>query len=363
MKYDCPSCGRPFNGKKCRNCGYESFDEEIAHRLHTHKGEPLVIRDSQRRPIPTADPFGCPPKGQPRKRRSTSWPGLVVTVCCLLSVLLSAAKDLPFLRQPVPDLFSFFSGPQLALPEDAIPIYSDKDLEIYAQWDPAAGLVPDIPLYIRNNTSKRLLVETENITVNGFDLDQYTYLSLTVPAKGLEAGGLYLNSDGLEFCQIAQLKTLVLRFRLRDPNTWADKGATGYCAFPVESPADYVQPSCDQGPLVFEDEHLRVILRDIQMISAFENEKMVQMPQFLFYVENKSGEDLSVYTSGTTLNGSDSNADIWVDLPPCSKTVTPCLCTDLFFDSQEDIHSISTALHYTVGDLAESSQDVTVSLN
>ena len=184
-----------------------------------------------------------------------------------------------------------------------------------------------------------------------------------MPANGLEAGGLSLNSDGLEFCQIAQLKTLVLRFRLRDPNTWADKGATGYCAFPVESPADYVQPGCDQGPLVFEDEHLRVILRDIQMISAFENEKMVQMPQFLFYVENKTGEDLSVYTSGTTLNGDDSNADIWVDLPPCSKTVTPCLCTNLFFDSQEDIHSISTALHYTVGDLAEFTQNVTVPLN
>ena len=32
-------------------------------------------------------------------------------------------------------------------------------------------------------------------------------------------------------------------------------------------------------------------------------------------------------------------------------------------ESQEDIHSISTTLHYTVGDLAESSQDVTVSLN
>ena len=185
MKYDCPSCGRPFNGKKCRNCGYESFDEEIGHRLYIHKGEPLVIQDSQRRPIPTANPFGCPPKPQPRKRRSTSWPGLVVTVCCLLSMLLSAAKDLPFLRQPVPDLFSFFSQPKLTLPEDAVPIYSGKDIEIYARWDPAAGLVPDIPLYIRNNTSKRLLVETENITVNGFDLDQYAYLSLTVPAKGL----------------------------------------------------------------------------------------------------------------------------------------------------------------------------------
>ena len=108
---------------------------------------------------------------------------------------------------------------------------------------------------------------------------------------------------------------------------------------------------------------LPVFCRDYGWRGVWKNEKMVQMPQLLFYVENKSGEDLSVYTSGTTLNGADSNADIWVDLPPCSKTVTPCLCTDLFFDSQEDIHSISTTLHYTVGDLAEFTQNVTVALN
>ena len=41
-KYICPSCGAPYNGKKCRNCAYESFSEEIAHNFHVHEGEPLV---------------------------------------------------------------------------------------------------------------------------------------------------------------------------------------------------------------------------------------------------------------------------------------------------------------------------------
>lgn len=55
----CPSCGKPYNGKKCSNCLYEHFTEEIAHGFHTHEGEPLVIEGTQRKPIPVKDPFGC----------------------------------------------------------------------------------------------------------------------------------------------------------------------------------------------------------------------------------------------------------------------------------------------------------------
>ena len=45
----CPSCGKPYNGKKCGNCLYEHFTEEIAHGFHTHEGEPLVIEGTKRK--------------------------------------------------------------------------------------------------------------------------------------------------------------------------------------------------------------------------------------------------------------------------------------------------------------------------
>ena len=41
-RYPCPSCGASWNGKHCRACHYGRFPEEIAHRSHTHKGEPLL---------------------------------------------------------------------------------------------------------------------------------------------------------------------------------------------------------------------------------------------------------------------------------------------------------------------------------
>lgn len=61
-KNTCPGCGAGFNGKRCRSCGYEHFSEEIAHRGHTHQGEPLVIEAPARKPVPRKDPFGCDKK-------------------------------------------------------------------------------------------------------------------------------------------------------------------------------------------------------------------------------------------------------------------------------------------------------------
>ncbi len=60
----CPSCGAPYNGKRCRSCNYEHFSEEIAHGNHSHKGEPLVIDAPVRKPIPKKDPFDCPKKAR-----------------------------------------------------------------------------------------------------------------------------------------------------------------------------------------------------------------------------------------------------------------------------------------------------------
>ena len=318
-----------------------------------------MIKDSQRRPIPTADPFGCPPKRRQKKekRGGRSWPSIVITLCCLLTVLLSAAKDLPFLRQPVPNPFAFLEKSDVTLPEDAIELCSNIDITVYAQWDSAGGIQTSIPLYIRNNTDHKLQVDAKNLTVNGFNLDAYSYFDLTVPAGGLEESELYLYQDGLEYCQITQLKTMILQFKLYNFKTGRDEGPTGYCAFPIDAPADYVQPGCDDGPLIYEDENVRLTFQGIQMILTYRNDQMDEDAQLLYYVENKSGEDLSIYTSDTLI----ASGDFWVHLPPCSKTVLQTICSDV--DTLSSVDSISTTLNYTDYDQLDFSQDVTIPLH
>ena len=97
----CPSCGRPYNGKKCSHCLYENFTEEIAHGFHTHEGEPLVIEDAERRPIPTKDPFDCdrkskndhrPPRSRQTKKKTSV--GRIFGILVTVMILLNAAFNL-----------------------------------------------------------------------------------------------------------------------------------------------------------------------------------------------------------------------------------------------------------------------------
>lgn len=88
-KLSCPSCGAGFNGKRCRSCGYEHFSEEIAHRGHTHRGEPLVIDSPVRRPIPRKDPFDC--DGRTRRKAGKKHPLirffiLLYIIYCLMPI-------------------------------------------------------------------------------------------------------------------------------------------------------------------------------------------------------------------------------------------------------------------------------------
>lgn len=101
----CPSCGAPFNGKKCRSCLYETFTEEYAHGNHTHQGEPLVIDAPVRSPIPKQDPFECPPKRtapdsawQNQRKKPLSRPLFIVLLLAAIYIFRYIARLLLMLH-------------------------------------------------------------------------------------------------------------------------------------------------------------------------------------------------------------------------------------------------------------------------
>ena len=96
--YKCPSCGKPFDGKRCRSCLYETFTEEIGHGLHTHRGEPLVIDEPVRRPIRRKNPFVWDKRTRNSKNKF-SWVGVALVLIIVLAGpvldgLLEAAESI-----------------------------------------------------------------------------------------------------------------------------------------------------------------------------------------------------------------------------------------------------------------------------
>ena len=87
MKRDrCPACGAAgYHGRRCAQCLYEPFMEEIAHRTHYHAGEPLVL---DTRPRPVRPGQGC--ASYSGKRTTDKFPlkALLLILAALLALFV-----------------------------------------------------------------------------------------------------------------------------------------------------------------------------------------------------------------------------------------------------------------------------------
>jgi len=204
-KMTCPGCGAGFNGKRCRSCGYEHFSEEITHRSHTHRGEPLVIDSPVRKPIPRKDPFGCDKKT--RKRNP------LARFILLLAVIHSL---MPMLRNWGLKLETMEAGrsavmvqPEPVLqPENMVILHQEDDITIFTTPEELSRLSSNFSLYVHNESSMRVtVVAAEDIQVNGIRLP---HARLVCNARPGEIGRGWLESDKQEWesAEIGEVRSL-----------------------------------------------------------------------------------------------------------------------------------------------------------
>ena len=217
-KYICPSCGAPYNGKKCRNCAYESFSEEIAHNLHVHEGEPLVIHDTTRRPVPYKDPFDCPPSHPKKGKKSRS--GGLSKVLLIVFIAIFLCNVLPILFASVIDHAESDIHSEtveaVTLPLDGKTLLDDESFSIVAQWQDGKDDRTDIPIYIVNHTDREYEFSSQNVTVNGYCLDDFCSFYADVPSGETVKGTLYLSDTGLATANIAQIQQIKKMGNLKD---------------------------------------------------------------------------------------------------------------------------------------------------
>ena len=355
MKYDCPSCGQPFNGKKCKNCGYETFDEEIAHRMHTHKGEPLIIKDTSRMPIPTQDPFGCPPTPKKKKQKSIT-PGLIIALCLFGTVGMNFLSRFPFMHRPA---FTFdFGSPNViqetaqAVPVYPVGLYDDGSFSISAQWD--GSFQEEIPMYLYSSRDVRVTVK--NLTINGFCMNDYCYMDGDITKNIPLDTTLYIDSDGLDLCQVQTVQTMTLELELRDPDTWAVRETLSPLSFPITPTQGYVQGNCEDGPVLFDKDGLKIVYRGAKLLY----EDTPSEAEFYLYIENETDDDLYIYTQNSKIGNLDISLPFGTNLPAHSKTVTRTIAGEATFGFLSDIPDITTELWYLGQNTAVGPETITL---
>ena len=340
-KYVCPSCGAPFDGKKCRNCAYESFSEEIAHNLHVHKGEPLVIKDTTRKQVPYKDPFSCP---EPRRetKKSAKITGLpkalliIILIVFLMNVLtwvFAAIGDHADWPEPEP------SAESVSLPLNGKTLFDDNRFTIIAQWQDGKSDSTYIPVYIINHTDKTYNFSSKNITVNGFCLDDFSGLYAQVqPGETLESG-LHFSDQGLQLANIAQIQQISFSLEATafgKDYSIADSLDLGTFTLRGNAAADYIQSDKPGSQMLYSDETLT--LSYVALWADDYDEKLEDM-ELVFCVENSSGNDLSIFDEQIQVNGEACDVSLWASVPANSKTLFTAYLYGIDLDWPEDIAS------------------------
>lgn len=200
----CPSCGAPYNGKRCRNCCYEHFSEEIAHGNHWHKGEPLVMDGPARKPIPEK-PFDCDKRAR-KKHPLTGFLVLLALINALMPMLRNWGLKLEEMENRPAAMTAAQPEPVLQ-PENMVILHQEDDITIFTTPEQFAD-PNQFCLYVHNESDMKVTASAGDIRVNGTAL---AHASLVCRARPGEIGKGWLEVDVGEWekAGLREIHTLV----------------------------------------------------------------------------------------------------------------------------------------------------------
>lgn len=308
-KYICPSCGASFNGKKCKNCAYESFSEEVAHNLHVHEGEPLVIHDTARKTVPYRDPFVCPPKPKKQVKQNPKKWILPVVVLALVYLLGMPVFYLPRLWK------NFTSTSQEIIsdtvPLDAVTLYRDDTIAVYGDLSEEAFADACIPLYITNHSKTDLYITTADVLVNSLNLDAFANLfEFLSPGQTLCVYLTFLE-PGLSYAGIDEISQLSFRLCYESSGSQSEAAYTDTIVL-GQTGSESMSQAVPDMPLLQEDGlslYFLGLYRDPNAPESLEDAELI------FCVENSTPRDMELFSQKILVNGNDSSLSLWANAP------------------------------------------------
>lgn len=332
--YKCPSCGKPFDGKRCRSCLYETFTEEITHGLHTHRGEPLVIDEPVRRPIRRKNPFVWDKRTRNSKNKF-SWVGVALVLIIalagpVLDGLLEAAESIGSAvsvaapePEPWPD--QALDQMEVPMPENATVLLDQDGIRVAADWQDGDAFDGQIRLVLENNTDHPLWLTTESIVVNGFVM-QYGSLYASAEPGQTEEGYFYLDEQEVMDAGITQFQEISFQMQVIDDETYGLL-LTQPVTFRPQCDEDYVQETLQPGTVLLDQDGVLLSYQGYEPDYSLPEEPCYG--SLKLYLENNTDYPLEIYSLESQVNGKDGEVYLWADLPAHTRSVVRLSLYDL----------------------------------
>ena len=316
-KYRCPCCGAAYDGKRCGQCFYQPFTEEIAHGNHVHEGEPLVVNAPVRQPIPRKDPFGCEKKTKKKSRLP-----LILLVVILLSFLSPILTFAFYAVSEVTDMVSSFTGepePEVTVPEDGLVLMEEGGISVIADWQDGDAWEEGFRVYVRNETDQDIAVTAQDILINGY-LMEISHLYCSAEAGSTGVSRLYLSDTDLRNAGIEDVRNISFWLDVYDTDSYETVAKSDAIALTASVPEDAVLWAEPEGIPVFDQEEIRVRYLGYSPDEYYPDD--VTEGTLLFYLENTTDRFLYFDASDMTVNGESTSMSLWCGLPAQSRCVT-----------------------------------------
>ena len=182
---------------------------------------------------------------------------------------------------------------EVSLPEQEI--YNADGIVITATGIEEGFMGPEIKLSIDNGSGNDITVQTRQVAVNGYMQDSALFSSDV--ASGKKAiDSLSLSTSELDQCGIGEIRDLEFRIAVIDPDSWEDISVSDLIDLETTGAEDYVQEYDESGTVLYEDETLKLIGKEM-------TEEPGWGAEYNVYIENSGDETINVSVQNSSVNG------------------------------------------------------------
>jgi hypothetical protein len=242
---------------------------------------------------------------------------LILTIVMSLLTFLYALVDSDGSTGPEVDPEAFFPagtpGAQDVPSIDPVALYSADNLSITVD---AAGLYYDnyaFAVTVRNETDQNIAVSSDYLCVNGYMLPSAS-LYEQIPAG--ETCQIYWEfySFVLDEAGIEQVQQVQFYLDIYDSDEYTDIAQTGLLCLETNAPDSYVQSVDDSGRELFNEDGVRIVLKDSQ-VDPYGDFTMK------LFIENNTDRMVDLSSVSLNINQGETGGFFWSILLPHTRAI------------------------------------------
>lgn len=210
-------------------------------------------------------------------------------------------------------------------------LYDVEGVKVTATGYEDGWMGPEIKILVENNSTKNVLVTSASVSVNGYMMPTAVlYAEVAAGKKSNET--MTIMSSELDQSGITVLSELQFYLQIQNPESW-ETLATSDLLTLTTSAAPYEQQVDDSGDVLYDSDGIRIICKGLMQDIIWDG-------TVVFYMENNSGKEVSIYAENVSVNGFMQDVGLWSDLRPNTKIISGMSMIDLSDLEIENIDQI-----------------------